>query len=108
MNRRPGRPGATFEPVDPPPSAEDLCADGSMSLKEAARFLSVSLGCVEGLVRRKEVLSFKIGRRRVVPRRGLVLFQAKLLAAQQPGATIFGAGDSGRPCAVATPEPLRR
>jgi hypothetical protein len=84
MSRPRGRPGATFEPVDPPPSAEELCADGSMSVKEAARFLSLSTQLMNGLIRRHEVLSFKIGGRRVIPRRALILFQAKLLAAQQP------------------------
>jgi hypothetical protein len=92
VNRRPGRPGAVFAPVDPLPTAEELCADGSLSVAAAAKFLSVSLRQMKKLVASDDVPSFKLGRRRLVPRRGLVLLQAKLLAAQQPGMTRLSGG----------------
>lgn len=82
------KPAPTYTPVDQTPaqsSAERWCADGVLPIPEAAEFAGIYQTLLRNLLGRQVIASFKLGKRRVVPRRALVLYLAgQLRAAAQP------------------------
>lgn len=74
------RPKAIIQPVDPLPTAVDLCGDGCLSIPRAARFCGLGVRMFQQLlaVGRIETL-------RVVPKGGLVRFLAVRLAEELEG-----------------------
>lgn len=61
------------------PSAEDVCRDGVLSRKEAARFLGLSLRTVDRLIASKDLPIVRFGDRVMVPKAALVVFLANRL-----------------------------
>ena len=59
---------------------QSLAADGLFTLEAAGEFLGVSRTVVYGLIRRGELPSIKIGRRRQIPRRACEQFVDRKLA----------------------------
>jgi hypothetical protein len=68
-----------FSHIEPDDSAEAVCRDGAMSLKSAARFCGLGLGAFRRFVASGEIVTLRVGGRRVVPRRALINFLAKKL-----------------------------
>ena len=58
------------------PSGSRLVADGLMTVREAARFLSVSQSTLYSLMDSGRLAYVKIGRARRLPRRGVTQFAA--------------------------------
>ncbi len=81
MAGKPGRPAATFDPVDPDPTPEQLCEQGVFSLRRAARFCGMSMDAMRKAVSLRVVPSFKLGGRRVIARRELVRYLAAAMSA---------------------------
>ncbi|MGB9920924.1 MAG: helix-turn-helix domain-containing protein [Moorellales bacterium] len=69
-------------------------AELAMSVAEAARALGVSRDAVYELVRRKEIPHVRVGRRVIIPRRGLEEWLTRAASPQE---------DRGRPQAVPAP-----
>jgi excisionase family DNA binding protein len=59
--------------------SEDAVLDGLVTLREAARFLSISRTAVYGLLGSGLLPSIKIGKSRRIPRRSLLAFAAERL-----------------------------
>jgi excisionase family DNA binding protein len=59
--------------------AEELVADGLLTVKEAAAFLRLSVARVYALMADGDLVFVKIGRSRRIPRRGLVELAARNL-----------------------------
>lgn len=76
---------SAIAPLDADPDAADLCADGAFSVAQAARFCGLKPEGIRPYIARGEIESFKIGSRRVVPRRALVRFLAAKLTAAKEG-----------------------
>jgi len=62
--------------LTPRPSNDRLVADGLMTVREAARFLSVSQSTLYVLMDSGRLAYVKIGRARRLPRRGVTQFAA--------------------------------
>lgn len=60
-------------PVDPPPADDDL-ADGVLDLKAAGRFVGHSATWVKEQIRAGVFSSFRVEKKRCVPRRELVRY----------------------------------
>lgn len=63
--------------------AAELCADGLISVPDAARFLGVCRAEVYLQMNRGNLPSAKIGKRRLIPRRAVVDMAAKAVIATQ-------------------------
>jgi excisionase family DNA binding protein len=61
------------------PSAAELCADGLLSTRDAARFMGISRSAVYLLLSTHDLPSVRIGRRRLIPKRACVELAALAL-----------------------------
>ncbi len=80
MPRRP----PSYEPVTAEPAAptaEELCADGCVSEEQAAAFCNLCPREVRRHVASGAIPSLKHGKRRLIPKRGLVAWLARKLEA---------------------------
>ncbi|VTR96063.1 unnamed protein product [Gemmata massiliana] len=71
-------------PIDPGPrelTLEEMCTDGALPIRAAAAFIGVGLSTMRQLVDAKEVPSLKVRAKVMVPKRALVLYLAKKVAA---------------------------
>ncbi|MBE3597535.1 MAG: helix-turn-helix domain-containing protein [Limnochordaceae bacterium] len=64
-----------------PTWAEQLVADGLLTVKQAAEFLGISRSQVYALMERGELPYVKIGSSRRIPKRALIAFAARHLVA---------------------------
>ena len=71
-------------PIDPGPrelTPEEVCTDGALPIRAAAKFIGIGLSTMRQLVDAKELPSGKVRAKIVVPKRALVLYLAKRIAA---------------------------
>lgn len=78
MARKPAPAYAPLPGVPRAPSAEELWADGALSMREAAAFTRRSLASMKRLVKAKKVATKKDGKLRLVSKRSCVLYLASL------------------------------
>lgn len=79
------RKAAIIQPVDPLPTAVDLCGDGCLSIPRAARFCGLGVRMFQQLLTVGRIETLRVGKRRVVPKRGLARFLAVRLAEELEG-----------------------
>jgi hypothetical protein len=75
MPRHPPR----LKPIDPLPTAEDLCSEGAMSIRRAAAFVGLKPAELRPYIERREIRTAKPGTRRVVPKVALIRWLASKL-----------------------------
>jgi excisionase family DNA binding protein len=78
--KKPGRPAPVFSPVMPErPSADELCAEGAMSIPAAAEFSGVGETRLKQLIHSGELPALKNGVKNLIPKLALVRWLAKQL-----------------------------
>lgn len=73
------------EPGGAGPTPEELCADGVLSVKAAARFMSCSRLTVERMLKARLLVPLRIGSRVMIPKRSLQLLLARMLRESMEG-----------------------
>ena len=80
------RPVPVVRPVDAPgPTPEEVCADGVLTVAAFARFCGLRPPTARKVLAAREVVSFRIGSRRVVPRAAAVRWLADQMRDQWEG-----------------------